>query len=115
MRRKVQAAKRELRLETFKVDGTGTAAIGEGQYRATLTDNGSGDYTLTFVEPFARAPVCVASAQAAAGVGDIIAVIAGAPTVSAVRINLFDATDGTTAKDGIFHLIVVGADVVDEQ
>ena len=41
-------------LITFHVDGTGTAALTEGKFLGTLTDNGTGDYTITFLNPGLR-------------------------------------------------------------
>lgn len=38
----------------FTIDGTGTAAITEGKFRGTLTDNGTGDYTITLTRPAQR-------------------------------------------------------------
>ena len=109
MRREVKAYKRAMRVETFAVDGTGTAAIGEGQYRGTLVDNGTGDYTVTFTEAFARVP-CVSVGIKTADVIHYLVISA-----TAVQVLCFDATDGTTAKDAEFDLIVIGSDVADQQ
>lgn len=49
--RQVGIRQSQAELMTFHVDGTGTAAITEGKYLGTLTDNGTGDYTITFVRP----------------------------------------------------------------
>jgi hypothetical protein len=51
---------RTLYMKTFAVDGTGTAAITAGGELGTLVDNGTGDYTLTFTEPFAASPLTYA-------------------------------------------------------
>lgn len=109
MLRSIKIPQRLPRLLAFDVTGTGTAAIGEGDKHASLTDNGTGDYTLTFTQGFARAPIAVATVLTA----DCIAQIHTVST-SVIRINLFDATDGTTAKDGRFHLMVLGFDTADE-
>jgi hypothetical protein len=74
-----------------------------------LTDNGTGDYTLTFAKAFVRAPIVTVTSATA----DCIAIL-NAVSATEVRITLFDCTDGTTAKDGIFHAIVLGYDSADE-
>jgi hypothetical protein len=109
MLREIKGTKRLSRVLLFRVTGTGTAAINEGAYDATLTDNGTGDYTLTFDTPFARTPVCVVGVLTANIIHQISSVSA-----SAVRVKLFQGTDGTTATDGIFHLVVYGFDAVAE-
>lgn len=92
------------------VDGTGTAALsGPAANQATLTDNGTGDYTITFDEPFAQIPVCIPVCLTADCAVDTMV-----PAVDDVQITLVDATDGTTAKDGDFHILIVGADTADQ-
>lgn len=111
MLREIKSSQRLARILSFKVTGTGTAAINQGSFDGTLVDNGTGDWTITFTKPFARAPICIATALAATG--DIITCIKTA-TATAVNVVQFDATDGTTAKDGVFFLNVIGYDSVDE-
>lgn len=91
-----------------RVDGTGTASMLEGGQEITLTDNGTGDYTLTFGTAFARVPVVVASPLTADAIIQI-----GTISASAVQILGFDATDGTTAKDIDFHVMILGWDTAD--
>lgn len=110
MRREVESYKRKMRLENFAVDGTGTASLGEGQYRGSLVDNGTGDYTITFTEPFSRTPTVVVGVKTSDAIHQVSAV-----SKTAVTVLGFAANDGTTAKDIEFDLVVVGADVVDEQ
>jgi hypothetical protein len=98
-----------MRLMAIHLDGTGTAALSQGSTQATLTDNGTGDYTLTFAQPLGRAPIVVASPLTA----DVIVQISAA-SASACTIKSFDATDGTTAKDADLHILIMGAEVADE-
>lgn len=91
-----------------RVDGTGTAAMLEGTQEITLTDNGTGDYTLTFAVPFKRVPVVVASALTAATHIKLHAVAVGS-----VQIKTY-AMDGTTAQDADFHVQILGFDAADE-
>ncbi len=107
MLRDVKCTQLKSRLLAFKLTGTGTAAIGEGSSDATLVDNGTGDYTLTFVVPFRRAPVVTASSKTAA-------VIIELTTVSATVINIKSfAVDGTTAKDAVLEILALGYDCPD--
>lgn len=108
MLRSIKSRQRMPRQLAIKVVGTGTAAIAVGRTEATLVDNGTGDYTLTFAQPFARVPVAVASAQTAGVYCEVI------PSATAVQV-LCKETDGTPAAiDAIFHLIVLGFDASDE-
>jgi hypothetical protein len=109
MLRPIQGTQRLPRELYFKVTGTGTAAINEGLYDATLVDNGTGDYTLTWAVPFARSPVVVVSTMTA----DSVMVVTAA-SATAATIKGFDATDGTTAKDVVFNAIVMGWDTADQ-
>lgn len=109
MLREIKSTQRATRLLAIRLNGTGTAALdGEGKYDATLTDNGTGDYTLTFAKPFGRAPIVVANSETA---GVIVKLEALSKT--AVQITSF-AVDGTTAKDAILHVMVFGSDVEDQ-
>lgn len=90
------------RLEVFTVDGSGTAAISVGSTDATLTDNGTGDWTLTFTKAFKRAPICVVT-------GATRAQLQTAPTTTAVRILGFNAA-GSAAADQVFTVFCLGYD-----
>lgn len=93
---------------SVKVTGTGTAAVsGTCSNNVTLTDNGTGDYTITFRAPFARAPECVANA-----VTDNIYCKIGTVSASAVQI-LTENLSGA-ATDAVFHLIVMGSFSADQ-
>lgn len=111
MLRQVKSSQRAPRLLAIQVDGTGTASIVVGGTDATLTDNGTGDYTLTFAKAFARVPTVVVTPISTTG--DVIATL---DTVAAgsVIINTWDGTDGTTAKDIDFHVLIVGYDSADQ-
>lgn len=109
MLREIKGSQRLSRFLGFKVTGTGTAAINQGAADATLTDNGTGDYTITFVKPFQRAPI-VTVAPATTGIHCEIA----SASATAVRIKTFAVADGTTATDAVFHAQVLGYDSADE-
>ena len=112
MLREIKSPQRLERRLAFRVTGTGTAVIDAGGKHATLTDNGTGDYTFTFVQPFKRVP-CVTGLSPIATAGDVIMTIHSV-SVTAVRVLAWDGTDGTTAKDAVFHLEVAGWDSTDE-
>lgn len=108
MLREIKGTQRLPRFLAFLLTGTGTAALGQGSTDATLVDNGTGDYTLTFVKPFSRAPVVTASSKTAA-------VIIELTTVSTTVINIKSfAVDGTTAKDAVLHIQAIGWDAADQ-
>lgn len=92
------------RLITFKVKGTGTAAIQGGARHATLTDNGTGDYTLTFTNPFGEAPVIVGTViGSTAGKVDVVTT-----AVNAVNVKTYDTAGAATDFD--FYLYALGRD-----
>jgi hypothetical protein len=111
MLREVKSSQRAPRLLAIQVDGTGTASITVGGTDVTLTDNGTGDYTLTFATAFARVPTVVVTPISATG--DLIATIETA-SATLLDIRLWDGTDGTTAKDGDFHCLIMGYDSADQ-
>lgn len=107
MLREIKATQRLPRQLAFKVTGTGTAAISIGQFDGTLADNGTGDYTITFAKPFARAPICVASCQTATCYAEIAA-------SSSSSVQILTKSNANAATDAVFHLIVQGYDAADE-
>lgn len=109
MLREIKSSQRMARVIALKVTGTGTAAINIGSTDATLTDNGTGDYTITYAKPFARTAIPVV----VPGTANIIAIVT-ATSASACTVKTFQGTDGTTATDAIFYVHVVGYDSVDE-
>ena len=116
MLRSVKSSQRNPRMIAVQLawsGGTPSVVSGLGSTDVTVTDNGTGDVTLTFAKAFARAPIVTASPVAAAG--DAIVCLQAQPSVSAVRLVVFDGTDGTTAKDNIpLNVIVVGYDSADQ-
>lgn len=108
MKRSIKAQAIKPRMIGARVDGTGTAALLNAASQLTLTDNGTGDYTLAFDEAFKQVPVVVAlpvTAQIQLRIGTISA--------SSVQILAF-AMDGTTATDADFHVMILGSDALDE-
>jgi hypothetical protein len=89
-------------LEYFKVQGTGTASILTHKARATLVDNGTGDYTITLREASGSGAGLVAlacpygSTVAACGIDAV--------TANSVRVKTY-SHDGT-ALDADFYLFL---------
>jgi hypothetical protein len=108
MLREVKCAQRNVRELFFKVNGTGTAAINVGAQEGTLTDNGTGSYKIAFAKPGKR--LLGVFVQCVADAGDLGATVHTDTSNLLAEIRLWDMTDGTTAKDGIFYLRVVLSD-----
>ncbi len=93
--------------------GVPSIVSGLGSTELTVTDNGVGDVTLTFVQPFRRAAMVQATPVSATG--DAIVTLQGQPTASACRLLVWDGTDGTTAKDNIpLNVLIYGYDTADQ-
>lgn len=107
MLREIKSPQRLPRQLHFKLDGTGSPSLVIGSKDAVLTDNGTGDYTLTFAKPFARDAVVVASALTA---GCVIQIASA--SASACQILVTDLA--AAAKDADLMVIVQGFDAVDE-
>lgn len=83
-------------LKAFQVDWTtpSTISLAIGSKEASIVRNGVGDYTITFVDPFQRAPISILSATGA----DHCAPKIHASSISAIQIKSF-ASDLSTPKD----------------
>lgn len=104
----VASPQRKIRMMAVFVDGTGTAALsGLCSKNMTLTDNGTGDYTLTFNTAYVQAPIVVASPKT-----DNIICKIGTVAVGSVQI-LTENLSGS-ATDADFHVILVGSDTADQ-
>ena len=109
MLREIKGTQRLPRLLALKVDGvSATAAISIGQFDATLVDNGTGDYTLSPVVPFARAPLVVVTCETATAYAEV-----ASASASAVQILVKNPATGA-AKDAVFHVMILGYDSADQ-
>lgn len=108
--RVVKARQRLSHLIAARVDGTGTAAMLAGGNELTLTDNGTGDYTLTLATPSKKTPVVVATSLTAG-----VDVRIGTLAAGSVQILGIDTTDGSTAADCDFHVMIMCSDDADEK
>lgn len=104
-RKQLHSDQRKMRVLVFEKTGLGTPVLGEGSLHGSITDNGVGDYTITFNKPFLRAPVCIPASTTSAKVARVSAV-----TTTTVRVLTFNQADGTTASEGDFSIQVMGFD-----
>lgn len=109
MLREIKSTQRLPRQLHFKADGTGSPALLIGSKDASLVRDAQGRYTITFVKPFARE--CVAVASVIYGSAGIIASIS-ATSATAVSVRIYDAAGAD--QDSDFHLVVQGFDAADE-
>jgi len=107
MERSIKSKQRQVVEFNVIANAAGTALSGLDQNQVTMTDTGTGDKLITLPEPLndAVVQVSVATADAIAQVGTI--------TSTSVQVLSFDATDGTTAKDAIVHIRIIGSKVAD--
>lgn len=110
MKRPVESAQRKIRQMYFYLDGTGTASLtGPSQLEATLTDNGTGDYTITFDKAFKQAPMVVFGM-----ITTNVYARVHATAVGSVQIKTLQVADGSTATDADFHLVITGVDATEQ-
>lgn len=92
----------------FEIDGTGTASITSGAADGTLTDNGTGNYTVTFTVPFQKllgvSVIVVGAATAGALVPELVT---SAYTGASVQITI--NSDAGALTDAKFLLRVDGS------
>lgn len=63
-RRIIKCTQRLARLETFRISVTGgTPSLSIGSERGSVSDEGTGEYKITFTKPFARSPEVLCSSQ----------------------------------------------------
>ena len=109
MLRSIKSPQRQPRQLHFKVDGTGSSSILIGSKDAVLSKQGTGRFTLTFEQPFARE--CVALGSVVYGAAGLILSIS-ASSATAVSVRMYDAAG--VDQDADFHLMVMGFDAADE-
>lgn len=108
MRIPVESSQRRVRIEAFSSSAT---ALSEGFTRGTFSTTGTGDYTITFAEPFGRAPVVVANALHAT-----LSLKCVLHTVSTTAVRLIVRNDaGAATAPTAFHVQVIGSDSSDGQ
>ena len=109
MQRSVKSGQRSVRIISFIANAAGTALTGLDKNKVTMTDTNTGIKTIELG----------ASAFGSSADYSVIVTTATADSVAQVSItdlntfviNTFDSTDGTTAKDAICHVLVIGSDI----
>ena len=110
MLRNIKSAQRNMRLVNCSKTGLGTASIlaGIGALQCSVAKNGTGDYTITFVTPFATAPICQVSSLTA----DVVCRIS-AVTTSTVRVICRSVAASPAAAECDFTMTAHGLDGTD--
>ena len=95
------------------ISGTGTATVSSNDVTCTLTDNGTGNYTLTFGDVFLSAPTVSANAvdaTFAATDGAAVVSIISAATNAVVFNSIFagDEDSNGAAGDMDIHFHIMG-------
>lgn len=90
------------------LDGTGTIAIKDSENVASITDNGTGDYTVTWAVPMKTANYAVVGSilGASGGIGALVARTV-APTAAALRVKSTSDNVGTAFDSAAVHVIVI--------
>ena len=88
-------------------NGTGTVAIRASFNVSSITDNGTGDFTVNFTTVLADANYSVVSAGSQQGNDCISISSSAAPTTSAVRIQGYGRADSFTAQDGTYNNVAI--------
>jgi uncharacterized NAD(P)/FAD-binding protein YdhS len=107
MRRSIQSSQRKVRQLAFVVSADGTTVTGLDKNQVSVADTGTGVKTVTLDEAFASADYCVLVTTVTADTHAEVSITDAQTFV----VNTFDATDGTSAKDAICHILVIGSDV----
>jgi hypothetical protein len=103
--RVVKSPQRLPRIMSLVLTGTGTAAVsGTCSSHVTLTDNGTGDYTLTFGEAFVRAPEVIVTTATTNSYA-----LVTAQSTTACTIKTFKVSD-QTALDAVMNVLILGSD-----
>jgi hypothetical protein len=123
MKAPINGTQRQMRVEIFRILESGVTATAadsqtitvmpEGFTRGSVVEAANNNYTLTFTEPFGRAPaVSVTALEAGTGVSYICNITA----VSASAVSWRVENDASTAGAATgFHVIAIGSESGDGQ
>jgi hypothetical protein len=104
--RSVKTPQVQPRIEVFRIDGVGAANLGLGSSDGTLVDNGAGDYSVTFLEPFAREPIVLVTGK------DYQAQLLADATTTGFQVGCF--SNAGVATDDEVYAVVIGFDGEDD-
>lgn len=91
-------------------NGTGTVAIRAGYNVSSITDNGTGDYTVNFTTALSSANYCVTTAGAPinnSGAENVSLAIKFGTTPTAAAVQVYSKTVGLGATDTTFGCVAV--------
>lgn len=92
--------------------GTALTGLDSSNPHISMTDTGTGVKTIELgASGFASADYSVIVTTATA---DSVAQVS-ITDVNTFVVSTFDSTDGTTAKDAICHILIIGSDVTDRR
>lgn len=106
MKRSIKSNQREVEILSFIVSADGTTVTGLDKNQVSVADTGTGVKTVT-IPAMTSADYSVLVTTATA---DSVAQVSVTNSTTFV-VNTFDSTDGTTAKDAICHIMVIGSKV----
>ena len=107
MKRPIESSQRKMRQVNIVVNAAGTAVTGPDRNQVSLADTGTGVKTITLNTPFFDADSIVV--QVTTATADSHAEVS-ITSKSVIVVNTFDTGDGTTAKDAICHISIIGSD-----
>lgn len=115
MKRSIKSAQRKTRVLAVRLEGsTGTLSVeGLDANQVTVTDNGVGDYTITFNTAFAEAPHVVASPEATGIMHHFSSITASAVRVVTKLVDQDATYAAPAAAEADLQVIVIGHDITD--
>jgi len=108
MKRSIKSSQREVRQLHFIASADGSALSGIDALQVSMAETNTGIKTITLDKPFGAADYTI---QVTVGTADCIVDSVVITDASTFVITTVDATDGTTDKDAICHISVIGSDV----
>lgn len=115
MLREMKTVQRQTRVIPLRIDGGDVAGgtstqngVLEGKEHVRITENSSGDYSVTFVTPFARVPVVLLTPAT-----DVSTIWLKEVSATGFRVEQVGADQTTPLADGDWHALVVGFDTPD--
>jgi hypothetical protein len=92
-------------------NGSGTVAIRSSYNVSSITDNGTGDYTVNFATALSDANyAAVITAETALSAGtfaDLMGVVNGGRATGSVRITCVNSTDGASERDVPAAMVII--------
>ena len=106
MKRSIKSNQREVEILSFIVSADGATVSGLDKNQVSCTDTGTGVKTIELDEPLSADYSVIVTTATADSHAEVS--ITDADTFV---VNTFDTGDGTTAKDAICHILVIGSKV----